>query len=69
MKQDTQPNRAAYRVSTVADMLDVSRVSVYRLAKTGELQICKTGLRSSGVTGVSLVNYLQRRGIPVPAGL
>lgn len=69
MKQAIQPNRAAYRVPKVADMLDVSRVSVYRLAKAGEIKICKTGPRSSGVTRESLVNYFQRRGIPVPAGL
>lgn len=69
MKQVVQPTRATYRVPKVADILDISRVSVYRLAKAGEITIRKTGPRCSGVTRESLVAYLARRGIPLPPGL
>lgn len=69
MKQATQPHRAAYRLPQVADIVGLSRASIYRTIGRGELDLVKIGPRASGVTRDSLVNYLQQRGIPVPAGL
>lgn len=52
-----------HRVDRLATMLSISRVSVYRLVEAGELELVKTGIKSSGITHASLQKYCTTRGI------
>lgn len=52
-----------HRVDRLAEMLAISRVSVYRLVEAGELTLVKTGIKSSGITHASLERYCAARGI------
>lgn len=52
-----------YRVDRLADMLGISRVSIYRLVEAKELDLVKTGIKSSGITHASLQRYCAARGI------
>lgn len=51
-----------YRVATVVKKLDVSRATVYRLAKAGHLKLVKVGTSASGITAESLEAHLRRIG-------
>lgn len=57
--------RVVYRVPRAAEILDISRVSIYRLVTAGELDLVKTGPRASGITRDSLVRFCDRRSIPL----
>lgn len=57
-----RPNDTAY-------LLGISRSTLYRLVKQGELQLVKLGERSSAITRESILSFAEKRGIPVPAGL
>jgi len=47
-----------YRVSTVAEKLDISRATIYRLASAGKLKLVKISTRASGITAESLHKYM-----------
>ncbi|WP_306715157.1 helix-turn-helix transcriptional regulator [Burkholderia dolosa] len=49
-----------YRVADVMQRLGVSRATVYNLARNGKLELVKIGLRSSGVTGKSLIALIEQ---------
>jgi len=50
-----------YRVADVMQRLGVSRATVYNLARNGKLELVKIGVRSSGVTGKSLIALIGGR--------
>lgn len=54
-----------YRVGTVVKKLDVSRATVYRLAKAGRLKLVKVGTSASGITVESLHNHMRSIGATV----
>ncbi|MBR8378004.1 helix-turn-helix domain-containing protein [Burkholderia cenocepacia] len=49
-----------YRVAYVMQRLGVSKATVYNLARAGKLELVKIGMRSSGVTGKSLIALIER---------
>ncbi|MBP0716156.1 helix-turn-helix domain-containing protein [Burkholderia sola] len=49
-----------YRVAYVMQRLGVSKATVYNLARAGKLKLVKIGVRSSGVTGESLIALITR---------
>lgn len=49
-----------YRVAYVMQRLGVSKATVYNLARAGKLELVKIGVRSSGVTGKSLIALIER---------
>lgn len=52
-----------HRVDRLAEMLGISRVSVYRLVEKKELDLVKLSEKSSGITHASLQRYCATRGI------
>jgi predicted site-specific integrase-resolvase len=59
----TQP--LSYRINEVCKMLPVSRATVYRLVKAGNLKLVKlsdTPKGASGITAESLEQHLRRIG-------
>lgn len=51
-----------YRINEVVRMLSVSRATVYRLVKAGQLKLVKIGTSASGITAESLEQHLRRIG-------
>lgn len=50
-----QPQKLIYRIREAMETLGVSRTTIYRLVKRGELSLIKIGsTRSSGITAASL---------------
>ncbi|PRH24431.1 helix-turn-helix transcriptional regulator [Burkholderia multivorans] len=49
-----------YRVADVMQRLGVSRATVYNLVRDGKLELVKIGVRSSGVTGKSLIALIEQ---------
>ncbi|WP_398498158.1 helix-turn-helix domain-containing protein [Variovorax sp.] len=63
----TQQAPVAFQINRVAQMLDVSRSTVYRLIRDKHLTLVKVGKRGSRVTADS-VSALLRTREPVDAG-
>lgn len=55
---------AAFRIDRVAQMLDVSRSTVYRLIRDKRLTLIKIGKRGSRVTAESVSELLKARETP-----
>lgn len=49
---------AIYRINTATKKLGVSRATIYRLVKTGNLTLVKISDRASGITEESLNQYI-----------
>ncbi len=49
-----------FRINVAEAKLGVSRSTIYRLAKAGELELVKIGSRSSGITAASLHAMIER---------
>lgn len=47
-----------YKVSTVMEMLDISRTTVYRLIAKGDLKLIKIGISGSRITSASVHGIL-----------
>jgi excisionase family DNA binding protein len=47
-----------HRVNAAARMLDVSRPTIYRLVRAGELTLVKIGKRASAITEDSLREFI-----------
>jgi len=60
--------KLTYRVSSVCAKLDVSRATVYRMAKNGSLKLvkisgsCSKAQGASGITAESLENHMRQIG-------
>lgn len=55
------PSALTYRVNVAAAKLGVSRSTIYRMIKDGDLELVKIRKRASGVTAESLHTALERR--------
>lgn len=49
-----------YRINKAVEQLGVSRATIYRLVKAGDLELVKLGARAAGVTGESLHAYVEK---------
>lgn len=49
-----------YRINVAEAKLGVSRSTIYRLVKDGELELVKIGKRSSGITADSIDAMIER---------
>lgn len=60
-QQEQQADDALlYRIPTAEAKLGVSRSTIYRLAKEGQLVLIKIGKRSSGITAESVHALIER---------
>lgn len=50
-----------YRINAVTEKLAVSRNTIYRLVKTGDLELVKVGVRASRITAASIDALLAKR--------
>lgn len=57
----TQDPQVLYRINRAAEMLDVSRSTIYRLVKAKQLTLVRFGQRTSRITAESLLALLQSR--------
>jgi excisionase family DNA binding protein len=48
------------RINAVTEKLGISRSTIYRLVKSGDLELVKVGARASGVTIKSLNAFLEK---------
>ncbi|KAB0584778.1 helix-turn-helix domain-containing protein [Pseudomonas aeruginosa] len=55
------PSALTYRVNVAAAKLGVSRSTIYRMIKDGDLELVKIRKRASGVTAESLHTALEQR--------
>jgi excisionase family DNA binding protein len=60
MSPSPAPTAITYRVNVAEAKLGVSKSTIYRLAKEGELVLVKIGKRSSGITADSLLALIER---------
>ncbi len=62
MNHKTTPGSGAilYRINVAQAWLGVSRSTIYRLVKDGQLELVKIGKRSSGITAESLRAMIER---------
>jgi len=62
MKQQTTEAGGAilYRINVAEAKLGVSRSTIYRLVKEGQLDLVKIGKRSSGITADSINAMIER---------
>lgn len=51
----------AFQINRVAQMLDVSRSTVYRLIRDKHLTLVKVGKRSSRITAASVTEFVKAR--------
>lgn len=49
-----------YRINVAEAKLGVSRSTIYRLVKDGQLELVKIGKRSSGITADSINSMIER---------
>ncbi len=56
----TEPRPLLYRINVVEAKLGISRSTVYRMVKTGELDLVKISKRSSGITAESVHAMIER---------
>lgn len=49
-----------YRINVTEAKLGVSRSTIYRLVKDGQLELVKIGKRSSGITADSITAMIER---------
>ncbi|MNK59162.1 Helix-turn-helix domain protein [compost metagenome] len=61
-----QQDQVLYRVSRTAEMLDVSRSTVYRLVRSKHLKLVKIGKRGSRISAESISEFLKLRSTPDP---
>lgn len=52
--------RLVYRIAIAAEKLSVSRKTIYRLVKAGELELVKISARASGITAASITAHLEK---------
>jgi predicted DNA-binding transcriptional regulator AlpA len=52
-----------HRIDGVVRLLGLSRATIYRLVKSGDLKLVKLGQKASGITDVSLRQWAASRGI------
>lgn len=57
----TAQTALAFQINRVAQMLDVSRSTVYRLVKDKHLTLVKVGKRSSRITASSVNAFVKAR--------
>ncbi|MEX3691175.1 helix-turn-helix transcriptional regulator [Paraburkholderia sp. BR14263] len=50
-----------HRIKTAAHMLSVSKPTIYRLVRAGELTLVKLGTRASAITDDSLTDFIAAR--------
>lgn len=62
MKRQTTVTGGAilYRINVAEAKLGVSRSTIYRLVKDGQLELVKIGKRSSGITADSINAMIER---------
>ena len=53
-----------YRINVAEAKLGVSRSTIYRLVKDGQLELVKIGKRSSGITADSINAMIERNRVP-----
>lgn len=53
-----------YRINVAEAKLGVSRSTIYRLVKDGQLELVKIGKRSSGITADSINAMIERNRAP-----
>lgn len=53
-----------YRINVAEAKLGVSRSTIYRLVKDGQLELVKIGKRSSGITADSVNAMIERNRVP-----
>lgn len=68
MHQNASSRKLAERINPTAQLIGVSRATIYRLAKAGELDIVKLSERASGITRASIARYANARSIPLHEG-
>lgn len=49
-----------YRINAVTEKLGISRNTIYRLVKSGDLELVKVGARASGITTQSVNAFLAK---------
>lgn len=49
-----------YRINAATEKLGVSRNTIYRLVKAGELVLVKISIRASGITAESIDAFLEK---------
>ena len=60
-----KPEKLVYRIHEAMETLGVSRTTIYRLVKRGELRLIKIGgTTSSGITAASIKAMMERSGAP-----
>lgn len=60
LNYSTSPDDKLLRPNTVAKILDISRMTVYRLVKYGELEGFRTSPRNLRIRQSSITEYLTR---------
>lgn len=55
-----------YRIRQAATLLGISIPTIYRLAKRGELQLVKIGVKASAIPRSSIEKFAVSRGIQLP---
>ena len=56
-----------YRINEATEALGVSRTTIYRLVKRGELSLIKIdSTKSSGITAASITAMIERSSTPKP---
>jgi excisionase family DNA binding protein len=60
--ESSTPSRSVlYRITTVMQLLDVSRATVYRMIASGELERVKLGSRTSRIKSTSVERVMSGR--------
>lgn len=49
-----------YRINVAMAQLGVSRTTIYRLVKAGDLDLVKVSVRASGITAESLTRHVSK---------
>ena len=57
----TTPAPATYRVNIAMAKLGISRSTLYRMVKAGQLELIKISERASGITAESFAAHIQRQ--------
>lgn len=63
MRQTTQtqtlPQPLIYRINAAVQQMGISRATLYRMVKAGDLELVKISIRASGITRESINRHLK----------
>jgi len=65
----SNPTPIIYRINDAIRQMGISRGTLYKLVKSGDLTLVKIGERASGITAESMIGHLKKNRVKVTSDI